>query len=267
LAPSECEQILTKVLTMNDVQNEVTKSSQKYRSSRSKTKAHKWLVRFSERVSYYGFVLDVLVQQSPEYVSLAWGAMKFLFSVRVQYNFYSRLLPLNKISIQEHSRAIALPLHLSDLRQAVINHEDLTKQLAKALSKIANVMPRTDLTLILYPTERMQEVVARLYASIMQFFQKAIRWYRKGRLSHAIGSIFSPWELSWRENLEEIDLQAREIDKMASSASKAELRDIHLEIAAQRSQLAEIIALMKLQSPQIEMLVSSAMGEFFDSIC
>lgn len=27
--------------------------------------------------------MDVLVQQSPEYVSLAWGAMKFLFTVSI----------------------------------------------------------------------------------------------------------------------------------------------------------------------------------------
>lgn len=159
--------------------------------------------------------------------------------------------------------------------KAVINHEELTKQIAKALSKIASVMPRTDLALVLYPTEKMQDAVARLYAHIMKFFQKAIRWYRKGRLSHAIGSIFSPWELSWKESLKEIDLQSREIDKLSGSASNAEQRDIHLEVTAHGTQLAaqgtqlathgtqlaEIIALIKLQNVQIEILVNSASGE------
>ena len=33
------------------------------------------------RVQYYGNVMDVLVQHHPEYVSLAWGTMKFFFVV------------------------------------------------------------------------------------------------------------------------------------------------------------------------------------------
>jgi hypothetical protein len=30
---------------------------------------------------FYAFVLHVLVQQNPQYVALAWGAMRFLFGV------------------------------------------------------------------------------------------------------------------------------------------------------------------------------------------
>lgn len=36
---------------------------------------------FSKRVHYYGKVMDVMVQQHPEYASLAWGAMKIVFGV------------------------------------------------------------------------------------------------------------------------------------------------------------------------------------------
>jgi hypothetical protein len=39
------------------------------------------LSKFSSRICYYGQIFDVLVQHHPEYVSLAWGAMKFLFVV------------------------------------------------------------------------------------------------------------------------------------------------------------------------------------------
>lgn len=38
-------------------------------------------MEISKRVSYYGKVMDVLVQQHPEYVSLAWGTMKLVFGV------------------------------------------------------------------------------------------------------------------------------------------------------------------------------------------
>jgi hypothetical protein len=45
------------------------------------SKARKWLVLFSARVHHYASVLDVLIQQHPQYVSLAWGAMRLLFQV------------------------------------------------------------------------------------------------------------------------------------------------------------------------------------------
>jgi len=44
-------------------------------------KARKWLSILSTKVIYYGKVLDVLVNHYPQYVSLAWGALKFLFVV------------------------------------------------------------------------------------------------------------------------------------------------------------------------------------------
>lgn len=41
----------------------------------------KWLNIFASRVNYYGGVLDTLAQHHPEYVALAWGAIKFLIAV------------------------------------------------------------------------------------------------------------------------------------------------------------------------------------------
>ncbi|KAH7346226.1 hypothetical protein BKA65DRAFT_551153 [Rhexocercosporidium sp. MPI-PUGE-AT-0058] len=224
LSGSEKERIwVNGTLTIDDVRDEASKASQRYQSSRSPAKARKWLLKFSERVAHYGAIMDVLVQHHPEYTSLAWGAMKFLFT-------------------------------------AVINHEELTKQLAKALSKIADVLPRTDFTLILYPTDLMQETVARLYAYVMRFLRTAIVWYKKGKLYHAIGSVINPWALSFKENVQEIDDQSRKIDRLASTASKAELRDMHHEILEQRMQLFELITLIKRQSPQFEQLVSVAIA-------
>lgn len=47
----------------------------------SDQKATIWLSKFSSRARFYSNIIDVLVQHHPEYVSLAWGAMKFLFVV------------------------------------------------------------------------------------------------------------------------------------------------------------------------------------------
>lgn len=41
-----------------------------------------WLEKISSRIVYYGAVLDMLAQHHPEYVSLAWGATKFVLMVR-----------------------------------------------------------------------------------------------------------------------------------------------------------------------------------------
>jgi hypothetical protein len=44
-------------------------------------KIGRWLSKLSTRICHYGRIFDVLVQHHPEYVALAWGAMKFLFVV------------------------------------------------------------------------------------------------------------------------------------------------------------------------------------------
>ena len=69
--------------TMQDVQDVVKKSMSKYEGSQKDSPAKLWLQSFSYRVRFYGDIMDVLVQHHPEYVSLAWGAMKFFFTVSV----------------------------------------------------------------------------------------------------------------------------------------------------------------------------------------
>lgn len=76
--------------------------------------------------------------------------------------------------------------------QAVVNHEKITKELAKACSQIADLLPRIDLSAALYQTERVKEEVARLYACIVNFIIQAIRWYRQGKLLHIWTAISKP---------------------------------------------------------------------------
>lgn len=69
--------------TIDDVKEAVKSSMARYASNRKVSAASRWLVCFSQRIKFYGEILDVLAQHHPEYVSLAWGAMKFLFTVSV----------------------------------------------------------------------------------------------------------------------------------------------------------------------------------------
>ena len=72
---------LGKVNSMEDVQELVADSLRKYRQDHKFPKARKWIQRAAEKIHHYGTILDVFVQHHPEYVSLVWGTMKFLFVV------------------------------------------------------------------------------------------------------------------------------------------------------------------------------------------
>jgi hypothetical protein len=104
---------------------------------------------------YYANIFDVLAQHHPEYVALAWGAMKFLFV-------------------------------------AILNHESAIANLAKALARIADALPRMKLATILYPTIRMMTVMEELYAHVIQFLIRAHDWYREGTFRHILHSITRP---------------------------------------------------------------------------
>lgn len=66
---------------LRDVQDAVTQSLESYEAGQKYSTAKKWLQKVSLRIHIYGNVLDVMAQHHPEYVSLAWGAIKFLLTV------------------------------------------------------------------------------------------------------------------------------------------------------------------------------------------
>ncbi|KAK6508673.1 hypothetical protein TWF506_010752 [Arthrobotrys conoides] len=208
--------------TLSDVISTVESLKACYETRAQKSeKLQHYLRRLSSRIMYYGNVLDVLVQHHPEYVSLAWGTMKFLF-------------------------------------QGIMNHEELVVQLAKGITKIAEVMPRTELRAILYPTAQMRHSIQTLYALIIEFLLRALKWYRQPTLKRAISSIAKPFALQFKDVLEDISEQSRQIDQLAAAASQAELRDMHIMIASMKSLLIEEI------SPGIRDLQLSSALDFVD---
>ena len=68
--------------SLQDVQNLVRESFAKYSDEHKHPRTRKWLQRVLSKVHHYSNVMDVLVQHHPEYVALAWGAMKFILVVR-----------------------------------------------------------------------------------------------------------------------------------------------------------------------------------------
>ncbi|TLS27549.1 hypothetical protein PpBr36_05391 [Pyricularia pennisetigena] len=190
-------------------------------SSRKDSKAYIWLEKFSERVVHYGAVLDVFVQHQPEYTSLVWGTFKFLFT-------------------------------------AVVNHAGKVKNLAKACCRTAEALPRADLGLILYPTPAMQEAVAQLYAAIIKFALRALRWYQQGRLMHLATAIASPWALSFEEELFEIERNSKSVEELAQSAARAELRELRFQVHQGRSDQQQARAeLLQLKNAPAQLAMKS----------
>ena len=70
----------------------VNEAKDEYDRKRHTAKAWRWLSAFSSRFMYYGAVLDTLAQHHPEYVSLAWGAIKFIFMVNLATGRIRKLL-------------------------------------------------------------------------------------------------------------------------------------------------------------------------------
>lgn len=66
-----------------DVQNTVEKAKRGYEAKGQKRRTVlRWLSNLSLGIRYYSQALDMLAQHHPEYVALAWGAMKFVLTVR-----------------------------------------------------------------------------------------------------------------------------------------------------------------------------------------
>ncbi|KAK8061146.1 Nacht domain protein [Apiospora hydei] len=150
----------------------------------------------------------------PEFTSLVWGTFKFLFT-------------------------------------AVLNHEELLAEISKAISLIADMLPWTVLHSELYPTKRMREAVARLYAKIIKFALMAVQWSKKSKVMHSVAAIIHPFKLSFSPIINEIAEHSQRVNELASAASRAEIRDQHVEIHSLKRETEIIVTRLSLQNEMI----------------
>lgn len=174
---------------MDDVYETVVEAKACYEKNNEHSKARIWLARFSSRVLFYANILDVLCQHHPEYVSLAWGTFRLLFVV-------------------------------------VMNQEELISQLAKAMCKIAEVLPRVELKALTYRTDTIKHHIESLYATIVKFFDRVIKWYQEGPAKHAWNAFWKPFRLRFQDLCDEIDEGARRVDKLAEALMQAEVKEL-----------------------------------------
>ncbi|KAK7711697.1 hypothetical protein SLS57_007990 [Botryosphaeria dothidea] len=134
--------------------------------------------------------MDTLSQHHSEYVSLAWGTMKILFIL-------------------------------------VLNHEEMVSELAKAISKIGDVLPRVRLQLLIFRTAWMQEASQLLYADIIGFLMRCVEWYEASPWRHAWKAFRDPYKLSFNDIVEKIDDRACRMDDMANTLSQKTINEMH----------------------------------------
>lgn len=90
---------------MKDVQKAVSEAKAMYERSKT-SEARIWLDKLSSRIMLYGTVLDTLSQHHAEYVSLVWGAIKFMLVVSNRYPSHSSSRPLSRALRSTRSKTI-----------------------------------------------------------------------------------------------------------------------------------------------------------------
>ncbi|CAI6288002.1 unnamed protein product [Periconia digitata] len=178
---------------LQDVLDEANKAQKNYDDKHRDSKLHKYILAFSKRVAYYGKVLDVMVQHHPEYVSLAWGALKFIFGV-------------------------------------IIEHDKIGTTIVTALNDIGDALSRIDLAESMYPTEKMKETIVILNCHIMEFICRAIEWFDSSPWLRVIKSIAKPVALHYDDLIKDINRTIGTVTDLSVAGSQAEQRDMHLEM-------------------------------------
>ncbi|KAI4612434.1 hypothetical protein J4E80_007167 [Alternaria sp. BMP 0032] len=197
----------------NDFLGVVEEAKRKYdEKSKEHTGMRHSLEKISSRIMHYSKVLDMWAQHHPEYVALAWGAVKLVLTIEI----------------------------LIDHIKGIINRANLVQKLSQALVAIANVLPRMDLSADLYRTEDMEAALSRLYAHLILFFHRCVQWYNRSSLGRLRSAITSPFELDYQELVEQIQLSSKAVDDLASAGSRAEIRDVRVLAELQNQQTREI---------------------------
>ncbi|KAK1635255.1 hypothetical protein BDP81DRAFT_47531 [Colletotrichum phormii] len=182
--------LITGSQSMEDIQSLVTATLEKYEATKASGEIRGWLERTSEIICHYGTILDVFVQHHPEYVSLAWGAMKLIFG-------------------------------------SVVNHAETLKIVAKSTWQVGVRLSRVKIVSTIYPTANMRVAVENLYSCILEFLLIAHSWCKESKLRHFVHSFTRPRKLQYDDLLQRISIASDNITELAAVGSQAELRDMH----------------------------------------
>ncbi|KAG9854831.1 hypothetical protein KCU98_g2139, partial [Aureobasidium melanogenum] len=161
------------------------------------------LDEISSKIVYYGGVLDALSQHHPEYVALAWGAMKFVL-------------------------------------MGIINHGELLQKFTQAFVEIGDALNSATCIALIYGTIDIEATISQLYLQIMRFLGKAVTWYTKNPVRRMLSAIGNPWELKYKDCLEGIRTCVAKVNDHALRASYAQLTAVQDDLSAQGIKLDNV---------------------------
>ncbi|OQV02661.1 hypothetical protein CLAIMM_07817 [Cladophialophora immunda] len=210
------------VTSLEDVKKIVEQARDSYEDrSEHHARAKRWIDTFAANMGRYGAVLDILANADPLHAGLAWGAIKFVFA-------------------------------------GVSTYSQHAAELAKALAQIGDVLPRIRVELALYTTTQMTEAVAQLYAHILLFLQRAVTWYNANRTRRVLKAVFRPSQLSFQETVADIGLCTKNVEMIANTAGRAEIRGQSFALEEQTIRQRQIEQrLLEMQARLEEVSISS----------
>ena len=111
--------------------------------------------------------------------------------------------------------------------QAIVEHENTGTTIVEALCEISECLPSTELVLALYPTAPMKHAASMLYAHILRFLIRALKYYEENRVMRAVHAVTRPAALRYQDLIDLIRRDAETVRKHAVTSSQAEIRAIH----------------------------------------
>lgn len=139
---------------------------------------------------------------------------------------------------------------------------------------IGDVLPRTKLYAELYPSDMMMEALYRLYAHMLPPPMKAARWYTSSRCRQAVHAWLSPYEITYKDSVEQIAKCTHHLDAIVGTASRVEqryiatsqdlqsrqLEDVSLTLIDIYSEIQTMQTSMKARDTQLDQVLKTALG-------
>jgi hypothetical protein len=72
----------------------------------------------------------------------------------------------------------------------------------------------------------MKDALSRLYASIILFLQLCVKWYNRSSLGRLWSALKAPFELDYKDLVEQIRTSSAAVEDLASAGARVEIRDI-----------------------------------------
>ena len=138
------------------------------------------LSKFSAVALEYSKMLDVIMNQSPEYAGLAWGAIRLLL-----------------VAHTNHSK----------LKHAV---EHYLIQFGQGFCVVNQLMNS-------HPTKKMVEAVSEAYVCFSKFLAKAVEYYKESKMKSAVKAFAFPWETRFQALVTKIEAAFKRIREIASA--------------------------------------------------